>query len=111
MCIRDSSIANDERGEPSYMVVILRDVTERTLLEQQLLISQKMEAVGQLAGGVAHDFNNLLTVINGFTDMAIKELGDGNEGIRHYLAEIGHAGQRAAELTQHPVSYPHLTLP
>ena len=99
------SIANDERGKPSYMVVILRDVTERTLLEQQLLISQKMEAVGQLAGGVAHDFNNLLTVINGFTDVAIKELGDGNEGIRRYLAEIGHAGQRAAELTQHLLAF------
>lgn len=99
------SIASDERGEPSYMVVILRDVTERTSLEQQLLISQKMEAVGQLAGGVAHDFNNLLTVINGFTDMAIKELGDGNEGIRRYLAEIGHAGQRAAELTQHLLAF------
>jgi PAS domain S-box-containing protein len=99
------SIASDEQGEPSYMVVILRDVTERTSLEQKLLIAQKMEAVGQLAGGVAHDFNNLLTVINGFTDMAIKELGEGDEGIRRYLAEIGHAGQRAAELTQHLLAF------
>ncbi|MGA9761164.1 MAG: PAS domain S-box protein [Gaiellaceae bacterium] len=99
------SIANDENGEPSYLVVILRDVTERTSLEQQLLIAQKMEAVGQLAGGVAHDFNNLLTVINGFTDMAIKELGDENEAIRRYLAEIGHAGLRAAELTQHLLAF------
>jgi two-component system cell cycle sensor histidine kinase/response regulator CckA len=92
-------------GEPSYMVVILRDVTERTSLEQQLLVAQKMEAVGQLAGGVAHDFNNLLTVINGFTDMAIGELGEGDDGIRRYLAEIGHAGARAAELTQHLLAF------
>src|SRR5450830_816063 len=94
------SVASDENGEPAYIVVVLRDVTERTQLERQLLIAQKMEAVGQLAGGVAHDFNNLLTVINGFADMAIKALGNREEGIRHYLAEIGHAGQRAAELTQ-----------
>ncbi len=99
------SVASDEGGEPSYMVVILRDVTERTSLEQQLLVAQKMEAVGQLAGGVAHDFNNLLTVINGFTDVAIRELGDRDEGTRRYLAEIGHAGQRAAELTQHLLAF------
>jgi PAS domain S-box-containing protein len=99
------SIASDEHGEPSYLVVILRDVTERTSLEQKLLIAQKMEAVGQLAGGVAHDFNNLLTVINGFSDMAIKELGEGNDAIRRYLAEIRHAGQRAAELTQHLLAF------
>jgi PAS domain S-box-containing protein len=99
------SIVSDEHGEPSYLVVILRDVTERTSLEQKLLIAQKMEAVGQLAGGVAHDFNNLLTVINGFSDMAIKELGEGNDAIRRYLAEIRHAGQRAAELTQHLLAF------
>ena len=99
------SIASDENGKPAYMVVTLRDVTERTSLEQQLLIARKMEAVGQLAGGVAHDFNNLLTVINGFSDMAMKELDDRDEGIRRYLAEIGHAGQRAAELTQHLLAF------
>jgi PAS domain S-box-containing protein len=99
------SIARDEDGQPAYIVAILRDVTERSLLERQLLIAQKMEAVGQLAGGVAHDFNNLLTVINGFADMAIKTLGNRDEGIRHYLAEIGHAGRRAAELTQHLLAF------
>jgi two-component system cell cycle sensor histidine kinase/response regulator CckA len=99
------SIASDENGEPAYMVVILRDVTERASLEQQLLIARKMEAVGQLAGGIAHDFNNLLTVINGFTEMATKELGDRDDAIRRYLAEVGHAGQRAAELTQHLLAF------
>ena len=99
------SVVSDEQGEPSYIVVILRDVTERTSLEQKLLVAQKMEAVGQLAGGVAHDFNNLLTVINGFTDMAIKELDDPAQGIGRYLIEIGHAGRRAAELTQHLLAF------
>jgi CheY-like chemotaxis protein/two-component sensor histidine kinase len=64
-----------------------------------------MEAVGQLAGGVAHDFNNLLTVINGFADIALKALGGREETIRHYLGEIGRAGQRAAELTQHLLAF------
>ena len=99
------SIANDENGEPAYIVATMRDVTERSRLERQLLIAQKMEAIGQLAGGVAHDFNNLLTVMNGFTEMAIKTLGDRDEGIRRYLDEIGHACQRAAELTQHLLAF------
>ncbi|MGC9974357.1 MAG: PAS domain S-box protein, partial [Gaiellaceae bacterium] len=99
------SIARGEDDEPTHIVVVLRDVTERSLLERQLVLAQKMEAVGQLAGGVAHDFNNLLTVINGFADVAIKTLGDRDEVIRHYLAEISRAGQRAAELTQHLLAF------
>jgi two-component system cell cycle sensor histidine kinase/response regulator CckA len=99
------SIARNEEGEPEYVVVVLRDVTDRDLLQRQLTIAQKMEAVGQLAGGIAHDFNNLLTVINGFTDVAIASLGKGQNEIRRYLTEIGRAGKRAAELTQHLLAF------
>jgi two-component system cell cycle sensor histidine kinase/response regulator CckA len=99
------SVAHDESGEPSYIVVVLRDVTERTQLERQLLVAQKMEAVGQLAGGVAHDFNNLLTVINGFADISLKTLDGREDAVRNYLGEIGRAGQRAAELTQHLLAF------
>ena len=99
------SIARDEDGKPEYIITILRDMTERTQLERQLLVAQKMEAVGQLAGGVAHDFNNLLTVINGFADIALEALDGREETIRHYLGEIGRAGQRAAELTQHLLAF------
>jgi two-component system cell cycle sensor histidine kinase/response regulator CckA len=99
------SIARNEEGEPEYIVVVLRDVTERELLERQLMVAQKMEAVGQLAGGVAHDFNNLLTVINGFADVAVKSLGKGDREIRRYLTEIGRAGRRAAELTHHLLAF------
>jgi len=99
------SVAHDENGEPSYIVVVLRDVTERAQLERQLLMAQKMEAVGQLAGGVAHDFNNLLTVINGFADISLKTLDGREEAVRRYLGEIDRAGQRAAELTQHLLAF------
>jgi two-component system cell cycle sensor histidine kinase/response regulator CckA len=83
--------------------VIARDVTERRRLEEQLRQSQKMEAVGQLAGGVAHDFNNLLTVITGYGDLARAIIGDG-AGAKE-LAEIEKAAQRAASLTQQLLAF------
>lgn len=85
-------------------VVAVRDITERKRLEQQLSEAQKMEAVGRLAGGVAHDFNNLLTVINGYSQMLMEELPQGDP--RHGAArEILSAAQRAAALARQLLAF------
>jgi two-component system cell cycle sensor histidine kinase/response regulator CckA len=80
-------------------LVFARDVTERRLLEDQLRQSQKMEVIGQLAGGVAHDFNNILAVIQGYYDL-LKIDGDLSPAQADYIEQIGAAAQRAAALTR-----------
>jgi len=82
----------------------LRDVTERRRLEDQLRHSQKMEAVGRLAGGVAHDFNNLLTAIKGYADLVADELPAGS-GLRDDVDEIRAAAVRAAGLTRQLLAF------
>lgn len=92
----------DDRGQPVLGVGISQDVTEQQNLQAQYLQSQKMEAVGQLAGGVAHDFNNLLTVILGFTELLLEQSEQSTES---YLEEILKAGHSAAALTRQLLAF------
>jgi two-component system, cell cycle sensor histidine kinase and response regulator CckA len=91
-------------GEAERVIGSIRDVTPEQQLEEQLRQSQKMEAVGQLAGGVAHDFNNLLTVIGGHVFMLEHALPRGATSERH-LAGIMRASERAATLTKQLLAF------
>jgi PAS domain S-box-containing protein len=98
-----SSIRNSE-GKLLGVSTIARDVTESKNLEDMLRQSQKMEAVGQLAGGVAHDFNNLLGVILGYTGLMLDHM-DPEDPNRRAIEEIEKAGDRAALLTRQLLAF------
>ena len=90
-------------GELTILAVGI-DVTQSRRLEEQLRQSQKMDAIGQLAGGVAHDFNNILAAILGCADLALEELGD-DHPVAPDLQEIEKAAQRAAALTRQLLAF------
>jgi PAS domain S-box-containing protein len=87
----------------SARLVLATDVTERLELERQLRQAQKMEAIGQLAGGVAHDFNNILTVMQGYADLLLRRNQDATTA--DHLKQISAAGERAASLTRQLLAF------
>ncbi|NLG26832.1 MAG: PAS domain-containing protein [Chloroflexi bacterium] len=88
-------------------LLILRDVTEQRRIEEQLCNSRKMEAIGQLAGGVAHEFNNQLQIINGYAEFILSQL-DAESAIREDVEVIHRAGLHSAQLTQQLLAFSRL---
>ena len=87
-----------EGGKITGVSSIARDITERKRLEEDLLQSQKMDAVGRLAGGIAHDFNNILTAIVGYSDLLLSQVSEHQTQHKH-LTQIRKAADFAAALT------------
>ena len=90
--------------DSGVVLAVIIDITARKRTEEHLRQSQKMEVIGQLAGGVAHDFNNLISVINGYADFVIDGLPE-DSLLRQDAHEIRKAGERAASLTQQLLAY------
>ena len=96
----------DTTGEVTEVVTVTRSIEERKKLEAKVQNSLKMEAVGRLAGGVAHDFNNLLTVINGFSEMILRNIGTQDPSrTASQVREIRKAGERASSLTRQLLAF------
>ncbi len=102
--LETATAVRNEEGKVVAYRGILRDVTEQKNLEQQYLQSQKMEAIGILAGGVAHDFNNLLMVIQGNVELALLEI-DRSHPIYEIIMKIREGARKASDLTQQLLSF------
>jgi PAS domain S-box-containing protein len=98
-----AAILRDTDNETVRFVGSMMDITARKQLQDQLCRSQKMEAFGQLAGGVAHDFNNFLTTILGYSDLLLHEDLEGN--VADHVTEIRGAAGRASALTQQLLAF------
>jgi len=108
--LRTYLLVNNE-GQPEGMSAVVRDIShrkqaeeEREKLHKRLNLAQKLESVGQLAGGVAHDFNNMLSVIIGFAELALRRL-DVPAPLDMYLKEIVTAAKRSADVTRQLLAF------
>ena len=93
------SVVRDDKGSPLHFISLVEDLSEKRKLEEQLRQSQKMEAIGQLAGGVAHDFNNILTAIIGYGGFALMHMAK-DDPQRINIEHMLEGAERAAHLTK-----------
>ncbi len=106
------TVFRSANGTPTQMIGVTLDETdrrsaegERAQLESRLRQAEKLEALGQLAGGVAHDFNNLLVAIRGYGELALGKLQRGEEGVPEYVEAVLTAADRAAGLTKQLLAF------
>src|SRR4051794_15618628 len=99
-----AAILRDAHKGPVRMVGTVQDITDRRLLEDQLRQSQKMEAIGRLAGGIAHDLNNALTAIAGYAELALGELPAEHQA-RSDVEEIRRGAERAGSVTRQLLAF------
>lgn len=104
VCLEDTNSFVELRGQPPLLLGLFRDVTAQKQLEDQLRQSQKMDAIGQLAGGVAHDFNNILTVIHGHASLLLTGI-DASSLAGRSAHQIVQAADRAAGLTRQLLTF------
>src|SRR4051812_21230654 len=100
----EAAVHDIQYGGKLAQLAVVFDITGRRHLEDQLRQAQKMEAVGMLAGGVGHDFNNLLTIITGYSQLILNNLGP-EDSNRHSVEQIMKAGERAAALTKQLLAF------
>ena len=99
-----ADIVRGADGRPIRMVGTLQDITARRELEEALRQSQKLEAIGRLAGGISHDLNNALTIIIGYAELAITALGQGDP-VRQDVEQIRRAAERAESITRQLLAF------
>lgn len=99
-----ANLVRDAEGHPIRMVGTLQDITERRRLEDQLRQSQKLEAIGRLAGGISHDLNNALTIIIGYAELAVGALAE-VDPVRHHVLEILRSAERAESVTRQLLAF------
>jgi two-component system, cell cycle sensor histidine kinase and response regulator CckA len=100
----DADVLRDAEGRATSLIGTVQDITDRRRLEEQLVQSQKMEAIGRLAGGIAHDFNNLLTAIIGYADLLARRVKE-TPRLLNNVQEILEAAERAAGLTRQLLAF------
>jgi PAS domain S-box-containing protein len=103
--VRDSARVDNEDSTAKIVYGVVSNITQRKQLEEQFHQSQKMEAIGRLAGGVAHDFNNLLTVITGYNDLMLEEHADNHDPDHIKLKQIKKATEQATLLTRQLLAF------
>jgi PAS domain S-box-containing protein len=99
-----ADVVRDATGAPVRMIGTVQDVTDRRLLEEQVRQSQKLEAIGRLAGGIAHDLNNALTAIAGYTELALGAMREDHPA-RQDVDEIRRAAERAESVTRQLLAF------